>query len=51
MPDSADPLALEIFVNLGCPPTLAQVEAKAAEVHLAEAAKDPVEGVVAEELG
>ena len=51
MPDSADPLPLEFFVNLGCPPAPLVVEAKAAKVHLVETAKDPTEGVVVEEQG
>ena len=40
MLDSVDPLPLEVFVNLGCPPASTAIEAKAAEVHLGEAAKD-----------
>ena len=51
MPDYADPLPPEFFENLGFPSALAPVEAKAAEVHPAEVAKDPMEGAVVEELG
>ena len=39
------------FVNLRCPPAPTTIVAKAAEVHLGEEAKDPVEVVVAEEQG
>ena len=49
MPDSTDPLALEFFANLGCPPVSTPVEAEATEVHMVETTKDPVEGIVAEE--
>ena len=38
MPDSADPLPLEFFVNLGCPPVQAAVEAIVPKVPLNEAA-------------
>ena len=51
MPDSTDPLPLEFFANQWCPLASAPVEAKAVEVHSAEATKDPVEGTVLEELG
>ena len=51
MPNSTDPLPPEFFVNPGCPPTLTAIKAKAAEVHLGEVAKDPVEDVVIEEHG
>ena len=51
MLDSADPLPPEFFVNPRCPPTLTAVEVKAFEIDLGEAAKDPEEGVVAEEQG
>ena len=51
MHDFADPFSPEFFVNLGCPPTPTVVEAKAAEVHLGEAAKDQMEDVVVEEQG
>ena len=34
MPNSAEPLPLEFFANLGFPPTPTPVEAKTAEVHL-----------------
>ena len=40
MLDSADPLLPEFFVNLGCPLALIADEAKAAEVHPVETAKD-----------
>ena len=49
MPNSADPLPLEFFVNPRCPPTLTFVKVKAAEVDLGEVAKDSGEDVVAEE--
>ena len=49
MPDSTDPLHLEFFVNPACPFALTIVEAKAVEVHLGEAMKDPIEDVVIEE--
>ena len=49
MPDSTDPLPLEFFFNLGCPPAPTVVEAKAVEVHLGKAAKDPMEGIVTKE--
>ena len=51
MPDSADPLIPEFFVNPGCLSAPTAVEAKAAEVHLGEAAKDLVEDVIVEEQG
>ena len=51
MPDSVDPFTLEFFANLGCPLALTVNEAKTAEVHLVETAKDPMEGVVVEEQG
>ena len=49
MPDSANQLSPAFFSNLGCPPTLTQVEAEVAKVHLVEMTKDPVEGAVAKE--
>ena len=49
MPNPADPLTLEFFVNPRCPPALVATEAKAVKVHLGEAAKDLVEDVVVEE--
>ena len=51
MPDFTDPLLPEFFANLGCPLAPTAIEAKAAKVHLGEAVKDPVEGIVAEEQG
>ena len=51
MPDSADPLPLEFFANLGCPPTPTTDEAKVVEVHPFETTKDSVEGAIAEEQG
>ena len=51
MLDSTDPLSPEFVANLGFPLAPTAVEAKAVEVHLGEAAKDPVEGVVVEEQG
>ena len=51
MSDFADLLPLEFFENLGCPPASTPVKAKVVEVHPEEAAKDPVEGTVVEELG
>ena len=51
MPDSTDPLPPEFFANVGCPPAPTAIEAKAAEVHLGEAAKDPKVDVVVEEQG
>ena len=51
MPDSTNPLPLEFFANLGHPSTPMAVEAKVAEAHLSEEAKDPVEDVIAEEQG
>ena len=49
--DSTDPLPLEFFANLRCPLAPIAIEAKAAEVHLGEATKDPMEDVVEEEQG
>ena len=46
MPDSADPLPPNFFVNPRCPPVPTTVEAKAVEVDLGEVAKDPKEDVV-----
>ena len=37
------------FSNLGCPSAPTSIEAKATEVHLGEAAKNPVEDAVTEE--
>ena len=51
MPDSADLLPLEFFVNPRCPPAPIAVEVKVAKIDLGEAAKDPEEGVVAKEQG
>ena len=51
MLNSTDPLPPEFFANLGCPLAPTTIEAKVAEVHLGEAAKDPVEDVVVEEQG
>ena len=51
MHDSANPLPLEFFVNRRCPPAPVAVEAKAVEVDLGEAVKDPEEDVVVEEQG
>ena len=49
--DSADPLPLEFFMNLGRSPTPTADEAKAAKVHSVEMTKDQVKGVVAKEQG
>ena len=49
MPDVADPLPPEFFVNPRCPLAPITVEVKAVKIDLGEAAKDPEEGVVAEE--
>ena len=49
MPDSADPLPLEFFMNPRCPPALTVVKVKAVEVDLGEVAKDSGEDVVEEE--
>ena len=51
MPDSTDPLPPEFFVNQGAPPAPTFIEVKAVNIDLGEAAKDPEEGVVAEEQG
>ena len=51
MPDSADPLLLEFFVNPGSPPVQAIAEAIATKVPLNEVVKEPVEIVVAEDYG
>ena len=51
MLDSTGPLPLEFLANLGCPPAPTAIEAKAAEVHLGEEEKDPVENIVVEEQG
>ena len=51
MLDSANPLPLEFFVNPGSPPIQGDVEVTATEVPLNEAAKEPVEIVVAENHG
>ena len=51
MPDSADPLPPEFFVNPGCPPVQVVVKATATEVPLNEAAKEPVEISVVEDHG
>ena len=49
MPDSADPLPLEFFANLGCPLAPSSIEGKATEVHSVETTKDSVEGAIIEE--
>ena len=49
MPDSTDSLPPEFFVNLGYPPSLTAIEAMAAEAHLSEAEKDPMEDIMAKE--
>ena len=51
MPDSADLLPPEIFMNPECPPVQAAAEATATKVPLNEAAKEPVEIVAAEDHG
>ena len=49
MPDSANPLPQEFFVNPRCPSTPAAVEAKDTKVDLGRAVEDSEEGVVAKE--
>ena len=46
MPDFADPLPPQFFMNLGAPRPQQLLK-----LYLAETAKDPVEGVVVEEYG
>ena len=49
MPDSANPLPPEFFVNPRCPSALITVEVKAVDIDMGEATKDTEEGVVIEE--
>ena len=49
MPDSADSLPLEFFVNPKCPPVQAASEATATEVPLNKVAKELVQIVAAED--
>ena len=49
MPDSADPLPSEFFVNHGCLPAQAAVEATATEAPLSEMAREPMEVTTAED--
>ena len=51
IPDFADPLPPEFFVNPGCPFVEAVSKATTTKVPLNEAAKEPVEIVVAEVYG
>ena len=51
MPNFANPLPPEFFVNLGCPPIQAAFEATATEVPLNEAAKEPMEINTSEDHG
>ena len=51
MPDSADPLHIEFFVNLGCSPVQVVAEATAIEVPLNEVTKERVEIDAAEDHG
>ena len=49
MPNSANPLPPQFFVNPRCPTTPTVVEVKVVEIDMGEAVKDPEDGVVAEE--
>ena len=49
MLDSTNPLPPEFFVNLRCPLAPTAIKVKAVDIDLGEAAKDPKEGVIAEE--
>ena len=51
MPDSANPLPLEFFVNPRCPPAPTVIKVKAIKVDMGKAMKDPEEDVVEEEHG
>ena len=51
MPDSANPLPPEFFVNPRYPPTLAAVEAKDAEANHGRVVEDSERGFVVKELG
>ena len=51
MPDSANQLPPEYFLNPECPPVQEVVEATTIKVPLNEAAKEPVEIVAAEDHG
>ena len=51
MPDSANPLPPEIFVNPRYPPALATVEAKDAEANHGREVEDSERGVVVKEYG
>ena len=49
MPDSADPLYPEVFMNPKCPFVQADAKNTSIEVHLSKAAKEPMEVAVAED--
>ena len=49
MPDSADPLPPEFFVNLGCPPVQAVAEATTTEAPPSETTKEPMEAAAPED--
>ena len=51
MPDSANPLPQEFFVNPRCPPAPTVIKVKAIKVDMGKAMKDPEEDVVEEEHG
>ena len=44
MPNSSDPLPLELFVNLRCPPAPVATEATTTEVYQSEMTKEPESG-------
>ena len=49
MPNSADPLPHEFFVNLNCPPVQMAVEATVIEAPLSKTPKEPMEVPAAED--
>ena len=49
MPDSADPLPHEFFVNPGCPPVQTAAEATTTKAPPSKTTKEPMEAAVAED--
>ena len=49
MPDSADLLLVEFFVNLGCPPIQAATEATTTEAPPSETVKEPLKAIAVED--
>ena len=49
MPDSADPLAPNFFVNPGCPPVQTTTEATTIEAPSSKTTKEPMEVAIVED--